>query len=69
MTSFPQSKDLAEPTPISNRADSPPAPMSNQNPLLSVIGAFENDPEYDALMEDVYEYRRQLDARENGDAD
>lgn len=43
--------------------------MSNQNPLLSVLGAFENDLEYDALMEDIYEYRRQLDARENGDAD
>jgi hypothetical protein len=38
---------------------------ADHNPLLSVIGAFENDPEYDALMEDVYEYRRQLDAREN----
>lgn len=36
----------------------------SQNPLLSVIGAFANDPDYDALMEDVYEYRRQLDAQE-----
>ena len=41
----------------------------DQSPLLSVIGAFENDPEYDALMEDVSEYRRQLDARENPAAD
>jgi len=42
---------------------------SDQNPLLSIIGAFETDPEYDALMEDVYEYRRQLDARENQKVD
>ena len=43
-------------------------PGANPNPLLSVIGAFEDDLEYDALMEDVYEYRRQLDARENPNA-
>jgi hypothetical protein len=60
---------LAEPNPVSNGADSTHTPRPDQNPLLSVIGAFENDPGYDALMEDVYEYRRQLDARENEKAD
>lgn len=45
-----------------------PAPnplIDSENPLLSVIGAFKDDPEYDALMEAVAEYRRQLDAQEN----
>jgi len=40
----------------------------DHNPLLSIIGAFENDSEYDALTEDVYEYRRQLDAGESQNA-
>ncbi len=42
-------------------------PVDSTNPILSVIGAFEDDPEYDALMEAVYKYRRELDAQENQD--
>lgn len=62
-------KDQGDTTLTERRQVPPPSdPPSDHNPLLSVIGAFENDPEYDALMEDVYEYRRQLDARESQNA-
>lgn len=67
MTAYTQSVSLAEPAPAANSTDAPSAPVIDYNPLLSVIGAFENDPGYDALMEDVSEYRRQLDARESQD--
>lgn len=67
MTPLTQSVSLAEPAPAANSTDAPPAPVTDHNPLLSVIGAFENDSGYDALMEAVSEYRRQLDARESQD--
>lgn len=65
MTFTSQSKVLAEPIPGPNGADSAPSSMPAHNPLLSVIGAFEDDPEYDALMEDIREHRRLLDAHED----
>lgn len=68
MTPLPQSEPVAKPDPDANSTDVPPASVADHHPLLSVIGAFESDPEYNALMEDVYEYRRQLDARESQDA-
>ena len=68
MTFSPQ-KVPAKPILVANRADSPPMSRPDQHSLLSVIGAFENDREYDALMEDVGECRRQLDAHENPEVD
>ena len=62
MASFSQPKRSAEPAPVTSAIGALPVLMQDHNPLLSVSGTFENDPEYDALMEDVYQHRRQLDA-------
>lgn len=35
-------------------------PIPN-HPLADVIGAFQDDPMLDAMMENIYEYRRQLE--------
>jgi len=54
---------LTKPTANGHRAETGDAPIEN-HPLAGVIGAFRDDPEYDALLEQIAEHRRRVDAEE-----
>jgi len=42
------------------------APPITNHPLASVIGVFQDNPEFDALMEQIHDARKRRDAEESG---
>lgn len=58
---------LENPAPAANghRPEAQDAPIES-HPLAGILGAFRDDPEYDALMERVEEHRREMEAEEAG---
>jgi hypothetical protein len=39
--------------------------LGEQHPLAPVIGAFKDDPTLDAVMEEVYRHRHEMEAEES----